>query len=42
VRFFMPMFGTLGLDWGYGFHNPMGASAPSKWKLQFSINQSLD
>lgn len=42
VRFFMPMFGTLGLDWGYGFHNPIGKTEPSGWQLQFSINQSID
>ncbi|MDL2314954.1 outer membrane protein assembly factor BamA [Bacteroidales bacterium OttesenSCG-928-C19] len=42
VRFYMPYFGTLGLDWGYGFHNPIGSSKKSGGKLQFSINQSID
>jgi len=42
VRIYLPMFGLLGLDWGYGFDKITGASTPSGGKFQFSINQSID
>ena len=41
VRVFLPMFGLLGLDWGYGFDKlPSGAKGGSQF--HFSINQSID
>ena len=36
VRLYMPMFGIIGIDWGYGFDS----SDPSHF--HFSINQSID
>ena len=44
VRIFLPMFGMLGLDWGYGFDkitNP-GFSDAAGGQFHFSINQSID
>ncbi|KWW30315.1 MAG: outer membrane protein [bacterium P3] len=37
VRVFMPMFGMIGIDWGYGFDGLYGGS-----QFHFSIGQSLD
>ena len=37
VRLFMPMFGLIGIDWGYGFDGTSGGS-----QFHFSIGQSLD
>ncbi|MBR4506531.1 MAG: outer membrane protein assembly factor BamA [Bacteroidales bacterium] len=37
VRLFMPMFGLIGVDWGYGFQGNSGGS-----HFHFSIGQSLD
>ena len=37
VRLYMPMFGLIGVDWGYGFDGPNGGS-----QFHFSIGQSLD
>ena len=37
VRLFMPMFGLIGVDWGYGFDGLNGGS-----HFHFSIGQSLD
>lgn len=37
VRLYMPMFGLIGIDWGYGFDGPNGGS-----QFHFSINQSID
>lgn len=37
VRIFMPMFGLIGIDWGYGFDGRTGGS-----QFHFSIGQSLD
>lgn len=41
VRVYLPMFGLLGFDWGYGFDPVPGIS---NWRKQFhiSINQSID
>lgn len=41
VRIFMPMFGLLGVDLGYGF-DPTGAiGAPSGWQTHFMIGQQF-
>ena len=37
VRLYMPMFGLIGVDWGYGFQGLNGGS-----QFHFSIGQSLD
>lgn len=42
VRVFLPMFGILGLDWGYGFDNVPGIPDANKGQFHFSINQSID
>lgn len=42
VRVFLPMFGLLGLDWGYGFDPIPGIEGANKGQFHFSINQSID
>jgi outer membrane protein insertion porin family len=42
VRVFLPMFGLLGLDWGYGFDNIPGSPSANKGQFHFSINSSID
>ena len=42
VRIYLPMFGLLGLDWGYGFDAIPNNPSANKGQFQFSINQSLD
>ena len=42
IRIYLPMFGLLGLDWGYGFDAIPGVSSANKGQFQFSINQSID
>ncbi len=42
VRVFLPMFGLLGLDWGYGFDAVPGIPDANKGQFHFSINQSID
>ena len=42
IRFFMPMFGLLGLDWGYGFDAIPGLPDANGSQFHFSINQSID
>ena len=42
VRVFMPMFGLLGLDWGYGFDKIPGQPSASGSQFHFSINGSID
>ncbi len=37
VRVYMPMFGLIGVDWGYGFDGSNGGS-----HFHFSIGQSID
>lgn len=37
VRVYMPMFGLIGVDWGYGFDGEFGGS-----QFHFSIGQSID
>ena len=41
ARIFMPAFGLLGLDWGYGFDTLPGASKPSGGHFAFSIGQQF-
>lgn len=42
VRVFLPMFGLLGLDWGYGFDAIPGVPSANKGQFHFSINSSID
>lgn len=42
VRIYMPMFGLLGLDWGYGFDNVYGLPDAGGSQFHFSINGSID
>ncbi len=42
VRIFLPMFGELGLDWGYGFDQPTNLGVKAGGNFHFSINQSID
>ena len=42
VRVFLPMFGILGLDWGYGFNQVPGLPDANRGQFHFSINQSID
>lgn len=42
VRVFLPMFGVLGLDWGYGLDKIPGGSGANGGQFHFSINQSID
>ncbi|MDO9511647.1 MAG: POTRA domain-containing protein [Bacteroidales bacterium] len=42
IRIFLPMFGVLGLDWGYGFDEIPGNAGANGGQFHFSINQSID
>lgn len=42
LRVFLPMFGLLGLDWGYGFDEVKGNPGANKGNFHFSIGQSID
>jgi outer membrane protein insertion porin family len=42
VRIFLPMFGLLGFDYGYGFDSVPGLAGPSKWQPHFIIGYSVD
>ncbi len=41
VRIFMPAFGLLGIDFGYGFDNPTGSNEPNGWETHFIIGQQF-
>jgi len=42
VRIFMPAFGLLGIDFGYGFDNPdPNVSTPNGWETHFVIGQQF-
>ena len=42
VRIYLPMFGLLGFDWGYGFDPVDGVDGAHKGHFHISINQSID
>ena len=43
IRIFMPMFGMLGLDWGYRFDDIPGRTDPnSRTEIHFSIGGSIN
>ncbi len=41
ARIFLPIFGLLGIDYGYGFDNIPGIPSANKGQFQFSIAQQL-
>ncbi|WP_116796155.1 outer membrane protein assembly factor [Flavobacterium sp. 103] len=41
LRVFMPAFGLLGIDFGYGFDAVPGAIKPSGWQTHFIIGQQF-
>lgn len=41
ARIFMPAFGMLGLDWGFGFDEVLGAPGANKGQFHFTIGQIL-
>lgn len=41
ARIFMPAFGLLGLDWGYGFDPIPGRNIPSGGQFHFTIGQQF-
>ena len=42
VRIFMPAFGLLGIDFGYGFDNPNNLiNSPNGWETHFIIGQQF-
>lgn len=41
VRVFLPMFGLLGLDWGYGFDNVPWSPGANKGNIAISIGQQF-
>lgn len=42
VRFWLPMFGLLGIDWGYGFDTPNnGGPSSAKSQFAFTIGQQF-
>jgi outer membrane protein insertion porin family len=41
ARIFMPAFGLLGIDWGYGFDTLPGRTTPSGGQFHFSIGQQF-
>jgi outer membrane protein insertion porin family len=41
ARIFMPAFGLLGVDWGYGFDSMPGALKPSGPQFHFTIGQQF-
>jgi outer membrane protein insertion porin family len=42
ARIYLPMFGLLGLDWGYGFDDIPGFPDSNGSQFHFSINGSID
>jgi outer membrane protein insertion porin family len=42
IRIYLPMFGLLGFDWGYGFDEVPGDEGANGSRFHISINQSID
>lgn len=42
LRIYLPMFGLLGLDWGYGFDDVPGSTNAAGSQFHFSIGGSID
>ncbi len=41
LRIFMPAFGLLGIDFGYGFDPVLGGIQPNGWETHFIIGQQF-
>ncbi|MFV8226275.1 BamA/OMP85 family outer membrane protein [Christiangramia aquimixticola] len=41
LRIFMPTFGLLGIDFGYGFDDVVGQQGPNGWETHFIIGQQF-
>ena len=41
LRLFMPQFGMLGIDFGYGFDNPANSNNRSGWQTHFIFGQQF-
>ena len=41
LRIFMPAFGLLGIDFGYGFDPVLGGNSPNGWETHFIIGQQF-
>ncbi len=41
LRIFMPTFGLLGIDFGYGFDSVVGQPGPNGWETHFIIGQQF-
>jgi outer membrane protein insertion porin family len=41
VRIFLPMFGLMGIDWGYGFDEVYGVSGANGSQFHFVIGQQF-
>jgi len=41
IRIFMPAFGLLGIDFGYGFDSIQGQEGPNGWETHFIIGQQF-
>ncbi len=41
VRIFLPIFGLMGIDWGYGFDEVHGSEAPGGSNFHFVIGQNF-
>lgn len=41
LRIFMPTFGLLGIDFGYGFDPIVGQQGPNGWETHFIIGQQF-
>lgn len=41
IRIFMPAFGLLGIDFGYGFDPILGGTQPNGWETHFIIGQQF-
>ncbi len=41
IRIFMPAFGLLGIDFGYGFDPVPGSQGPNGWETHFIIGQQF-
>jgi len=41
VRAYLPMFGLLGIDWGYGFDTPWNSTEISGPQFHFTMGQQF-
>jgi outer membrane protein insertion porin family len=41
VRIYLPMFGLMGIDWGYGFDDVPGVSGENGSQFHFVIGQQF-